>query len=43
MLLRIEQGKGRKDRFAMLPRLLLEFAARLVSHRPARGLAVPGP
>src|ERR1700687_4719315 len=35
MLLRIEQGKGRKDRFAMLSPVAAGAAARLVSHRPA--------
>ena len=31
MTLRIEQGKGRKDRYAMLSPLLLERLARLVA------------
>jgi len=43
MLLLVEQGKGRKDRFcnAFLPQLL-ELLRDWLSHRPARGLAVPG-
>jgi len=46
MTLRIEQGKGRKDRYAMLSPVLLE---RLVAGRPCpgedagRGMAVPRP
>ena len=43
MMLRVEQGKGRKDRYAMLSPVLLAAATRLVSHRAAAGLAVPGP
>ena len=43
LLLRIEQGKGRKDRFAMLSPRVAGPAARLVSDRPADGLAVPRP
>jgi len=41
LLLRIEQGKGRKDRYAMALAKAVGAAARLVSHRPAGGLAVP--
>ena len=43
MMLRVEQGKGRKDRHAMLSPVLLELSARLVSDRPAAGLAVSRP
>jgi len=42
MLLRIEQGKGRKDPLCNAFPAAIGVAARLVSHRPARGLAVPG-
>ena len=37
MLLRIEQGKGRKDRHAHAVAAAARAAARLVSHRPAGG------
>ena len=43
MLLRIEQGKGRKDRFAMLSPAAIGAIARLVSYCPADGLVVSGP
>ena len=49
MLLRIEQGKGRKDRYALLPPILLEAAAHLVAGGPCPGqdarwgVAVSGP
>jgi integrase/recombinase XerD len=43
LLLRIEQGNGRKVRFAMLSPRVVGPAARLVSDRPADGLAVPRP
>jgi integrase/recombinase XerD len=42
MLLRIEQGKGRRDRHAMLSPQLLELP-RLVSHRATADLALSGP
>ena len=35
MVLRVEQGKGRKDRHAMLSPMLLEHPARVVAHRQA--------
>jgi integrase len=41
MMLRVEQGKGRKDRHAMLSPAL--SSARLVSHCAAAGLAIPRP
>jgi len=37
MVLRVEQGKGHKDRYAMLPPVLLEPLARLVALRPCAG------
>ncbi len=37
MTLRIEQGKGSKDRYAMLSPVLLESPAYLVAHCPCRG------
>jgi integrase len=40
MMLRVEQGKGRKDRYAMLSPQFAEASARLVSHRAASGVAV---
>ena len=43
MMLRVEQGKGRKDRYAMLSPVLLGAATRLVAYRAAAGLAVPRP
>ena len=45
MMLRVEQGKGRKDRFAMLSPQLLELlhVTRLVAHRAPGGMDVPGP
>ena len=43
MLLRIEQGKGRKDRFAMLSPLLLELLRDWYRIARPAGLAVPGP
>jgi integrase len=42
MMLRVEQGKGSKDRHPMLSPVLLELL-RLVSHCAAAGLAIPGP
>ena len=43
MLIRVEQGKGRKDRYVMLAPDLLDTAAPLVEGAPATGLAVPRP
>jgi site-specific recombinase XerD len=43
MLLRIEQGKGAQGSLCNAFPVALGVAARLVSHRPARGLAVPRP
>ena len=43
MLIRVEMGKGRKDRHAMLSPQLAGTAARLVAAMPVTGLAVPGP
>jgi len=43
MMIRVEQGKGRKDRFAMLSPQLLELLQRLVAHRPPRSVDVPRP
>jgi len=42
MMLRVERGKGRKDRHAMLSPQLLKLLARLVSHCAAARLAIPG-
>ena len=41
MLIRVEQGKGRKDRHAMLSPQLLELLASMVAAVPVAGLAVP--
>ena len=43
MLIRIEQGKGRKDRHAMLSPQLLELLRAWWRERPPAGLAVSGP
>jgi integrase len=43
MMLRVEQGKGHKDRHAMLSPPAARTSARLVSHCAAAGLAIPGP
>ena len=43
MMIRIEQGKRRKDRYAMLSPRLLELLRDLVAGLPLAGLAVPGP
>jgi len=42
MLLRVEQGKGRKDRFAMLSPHAARTLTRVVAHRQAHGVAVSG-
>ena len=43
MMLRVEQGKGRKDRHAMLSPVLLELLRDWYRSCAAAGLAVPGP
>ena len=43
MRIRVEQGKGRKDRYVMLSRASAGVAARLVEGGAAAGLAVPSP
>ena len=43
MLIRVEQGKGSKDRHAMLSPQLLELLARVVAAVPLARLAVPEP
>ena len=43
MLIRIEQGKGRKDRYVMLSPDLLELLRRLVAASTSSRLVVPGP
>ena len=43
MMLRVEQGKGRKDRHAMLSPTAVGAVARLVAHRTAKGVDVPWP
>ena len=44
MMLRVDQGKGRKDRHARcFPLCCSNFCGRLVSHCAATGLAVPRP
>ena len=42
MLLRVEQGKGRKDRYALLPPLLLERLRTWWRHAHAAGKVLPG-
>jgi integrase/recombinase XerD len=42
MLLRVEQGKGRKDRYALLPPLLLERLRNWWRHAHAAGKVLPG-
>jgi len=42
MLLRVEQGKGRKDRYAMLSPQLLELLPGLVSRARPQGWLFPG-
>ena len=42
MLLRVEQGKGRKDRYALLPPLLLERLRSWWRHAHAAGQVLPG-
>ena len=42
MLLRIEQGKGHKDRYALLPPLLLERLRTWWRHAHAQGKILPG-
>ena len=42
MVIRVEQGKGRKDRNIMLSPHLLDAVARLVKGSPTTGLAVSG-
>ena len=42
MMIRVEQGKGRKDRYVMLSPTLLRGAARLLEGIPPRALAVRG-
>ena len=43
MVIRIEQGKGRKDRYVMLPPALLDIAAAVVEGGATAGLAVSRP
>ena len=43
MMIRVEQGKGRKDRYAMLSPRLLDLLRDWWRHCAAAGLAVPGP
>ena len=43
MLIRVEQGKGRKDRYVMLSPDLLDRAAPVVAGEAAAGLALPRP
>jgi len=42
MVIRVEQGKGRKDRYVMLSPQLLELLCDWVARGAARGLAVSG-
>ncbi len=42
MLLRVEQGKGKKDRYALLPPLLLERLRTWWRHAHAAGKVLPG-
>ena len=42
MLLRIEKGKGRKDRYALLPPILLERLRNWWRHARAEGKILPG-
>jgi integrase/recombinase XerD len=42
MLLRVEQGKGRKDRYALLPPILLERLRAWWRHAHAAGKVLPG-
>ena len=42
MLLRVEQGKGRKDRYALLPPILLERLRTWWRHAHAEGKILPG-
>jgi integrase/recombinase XerD len=42
MLLRVEQGKGRKDRYALLPPILLERLRTWWRHAHAAGQVLPG-
>ena len=43
MTLRVEQGKGQRDRYVMLSPQLLELAARVAARGATAGLAVPRP
>ena len=40
MVIRVEQGKGRKDRYVMLPPKLLDMLRELLEERPSRKVAV---
>jgi integrase/recombinase XerD len=42
MLLRVEQGKGKKDRYALLPQILLERLRTWWRHAHAAGKVLPG-
>jgi integrase/recombinase XerD len=42
MLLRVEQGKGQKDRYALLPPILLERLRTWWRHARAAGKVLPG-
>ena len=43
MVIRVRQGKGRKDRYVMLSPRLLEVLRALLEGRPPRSLALPWP
>jgi integrase/recombinase XerD len=41
MVIRVDQGKGRKDRYVMLPPQTPRYAPRLLAAHPSRRVAVP--